>query len=221
MRLQIVDHRRVGAVLNPSFAIAEITEVARLGVIEIRLHIEIVQFGVQRTLLVVVIKLSSVENKFLNGQIKQVGVATALLLWFWQIVLTSLVDEDVDHRMIDDDVLNAPGAAKERQDFDSYIDVISLQQRPVGIFLSAVDGNSIEIKAEIAQMKMKVADLKPRARGFLHAALYFGQYALAESLVVLDHQDGRHHYDNNQQKNSGNAPANDLFPLRPLLIRLL
>src|SRR5215469_4210643 len=146
MRLQIVDHRRVGAVLNPSFAIAEITEVARLGVIEIRLHIEIVQFGIQRTLLVVVIKLSTVEHKFLNGQIKQVGIAAALLLWFWQIVLTSLVDEDMDHRMIDDDVLNAPGAAKERQDFDSYIDVISLEQRLVRIFLSAVDDNSIEIK---------------------------------------------------------------------------
>src|SRR5215471_10172819 len=146
MRLQIVDHRRVGAVLNPSFAVAKITEVARLAVIEIRLHAEIVQFGVQQTLLVVVIKLSSVEHKFLNGQIKQVGIAAALLLWFWQIVLTSLVDEDVDHRMIDDDVLNAPGAAKERQDFDSYIDVISLEQRLVRIFLSAVGDNSIEIK---------------------------------------------------------------------------
>src|SRR5262249_50405519 len=113
MRLQIVDHRRVGAVLNPSFAVAEITVVARLAVIEIRLHAEIVQFGIQQTLLVVVIKRSTIENEFLNGQIKQVGIAAALLPWFWQVVLTSLVNEDVNHGMVNEDVLYAPRAAKK------------------------------------------------------------------------------------------------------------
>src|SRR5215510_100005 len=77
--LQVVDHRRVGSVQNSALPVAKITVVSRLPVVEGGSDVEIMQLGIQHALFVVVVDLSFIQYKLLDCQIKDVGVAAALL----------------------------------------------------------------------------------------------------------------------------------------------
>src|SRR5579872_3128058 len=222
VHMEVVDQRGVGAILNAALAIAKISVIAGPAIVEAGVYVEILKFRIQHALFVVVINLSLIQDKLLYGQLKEAGVAAALLLGLWQIVFPSLIHENVRYRMIDDDVLQTPRATHQRKNLYSNIDVISLQQRLTGISFTAMDGDAIKIQTEITQMQAEIPHLQSCSRGLRHDALHPGQNALPKSLVALHQQDARNHRDDDHNQNSCDAPGGDFFPVRFFLrIRFL
>ncbi len=141
---EIVRHRRVVSVLQLAVLVRQRAEIsATTRCIVAGLKRQILQIGVEHGLLIVVVNRAAVEKNVANRQVEDVRVGIAAGLKCRQITLAVGIDDQLDDRMIDGDVLEIPLAVQNRNHAHAQADVVDLQQRLIRAGTDAVNRQPI------------------------------------------------------------------------------
>ena len=124
---EVVNHGIEILEMNLSVGVSQPSRITLRTRLEARLELQIVKVGVECAFLVVIVDLTLTEHHVTNTEIEDAGLALAAALARRQIGLAVLCNEDVNDRMIDDDIFQVPLTAEERNDLHSDCKVIDLE----------------------------------------------------------------------------------------------
>src|SRR5712692_4930818 len=157
------------AELETAMTVTHRTGVLRLAGVELELGLQIVKLGVQRQLTVVVINFPAAKEEMLDRQIENVQRLVLFLrhLRLGNIGAPRFVDEEVNDRVIDDDLVQIHLAPQRGNDLQAHTKVIRSKERFSGISLSAVNHQTINVGPKTEPAERIIADFDSPPRGFL------------------------------------------------------
>ena len=128
--------------------------------VESRVELDIAQIKRNGAGLVVVEDCSIGEDRMPNAQVEDGRIAAAVAaLECRKIGDAVLVDEDLRDRIVDANAVEVPFAPKTGNDAHACLGVLHLEQRRIGVWTRAIDGEAIEIDAKRGEMQIEILEV--------------------------------------------------------------
>src|SRR5207245_11536514 len=119
------------------------------------------QVGLQRSAFLVVVNFSVGQQDVFNSKVKNIHGLVILRrdLGLWDIAAAILIADEMNHGMLNNDLVQIYFALQCRHNFDIDRQLINGKQRMILIFLGAADDYSVYIGSHVTPVEFKTLNM--------------------------------------------------------------
>src|SRR5437899_3644697 len=167
-RVQIVWKGGRSSHLEPAIPVRQGASVTCSQNLVLDFRLQIMQFCFDRGALLVVIDLAVREKHMFDAEVKNVdGLTFFLGFWLRNVAAAILIADQVNHGMLNHDLVEVNLAMQRGDDLEINRELIESEQRPIGVFLGAVQDEAVNVSTQVTPVEIKILDLRPASCGLV------------------------------------------------------